>query len=283
MPDYGHELAFGTFITPQSRRPGEVLALAQLTERVGFDLVSFQDHPYQPAFLDAWTLLSWVAAQTQTLTVAPNLLSLPLRQPTVVARAAASLDLLSGGRVELGLGTGTFWDGIGSMGGRLQRNQRRVSPGAAGTVDRAAAGAGARARVKHVHPRQRRPAGHPALRRTGRAGATRGGQPGTAGGRQSDRGGARPKSTGPLPQGIDYGRLNHRWDKDVAPQLKGPCLSFETDQRPERPKEPSPASTHPVAALKERYDPDDLFKQNFPIPPAADVSRQQAATVDDRL
>ena len=52
MPDYGHELAFGTFLTPQSQRPADVVALAQLTERVGFDLVSFQDHPYllPPAF-----------------------------------------------------------------------------------------------------------------------------------------------------------------------------------------------------------------------------------------
>jgi Luciferase-like monooxygenase/FAD binding domain len=125
MPDYGHDLAFGTFLTPRSQRPGDVVALAQLTERAGFDLVSFQDHPYQPAFLDAWTLLSWVAAQTQTLTVAPDVLNLPLRQPAVVARAAASLDLLSGGRVELGLGTGAFWDGIESMGGQ------RLSPGQA--------------------------------------------------------------------------------------------------------------------------------------------------------
>ena len=38
MPDYGHELAFGTFITPRSQRPGDVVALAQLTERAGFDL-----------------------------------------------------------------------------------------------------------------------------------------------------------------------------------------------------------------------------------------------------
>jgi alkanesulfonate monooxygenase SsuD/methylene tetrahydromethanopterin reductase-like flavin-dependent oxidoreductase (luciferase family) len=125
MPDYGHELAFGTFLTPQSQRPADVVALAQLTERVGFDLVSFQDHPYQPKFLDAWTVLSWVAAQTRTLKIAPNVLNLPLRQPAVVARAAASLDLLSGGRVELGLGTGVVWDGIASMGGK------RLSPGQA--------------------------------------------------------------------------------------------------------------------------------------------------------
>ena len=117
MPDYGRELAFGTFVTPQSAQPAEAVALARLTERAGLDLVTFQDHPYQPAFLDTWTLLSWVAAQTERVRVSPNVLNLPLRPPAVVARAAASLDLLSGGRFELGLGAGTFWDAIEAMGG----------------------------------------------------------------------------------------------------------------------------------------------------------------------
>jgi alkanesulfonate monooxygenase SsuD/methylene tetrahydromethanopterin reductase-like flavin-dependent oxidoreductase (luciferase family) len=117
MPDYGHDLAFGTFITPQNQRPQDVVALAQLTEASGLDLATFQDHPYQSAFLDTWTLLSWVAAQTETLRVAANVLNLPLRPPAVLARSAASLDLLSGGRVELGLGAGAFWDAIEAMGG----------------------------------------------------------------------------------------------------------------------------------------------------------------------
>lgn len=117
MPDYGHDLSFGTFLTPRNQRPHEVVALAELAERAGLDLVTFQDHPYQPRFLDTWTLLSWVAARTDTLRVAPNVLNLPLRQPAVIARAAASLDLLSGGRVELGLGAGAFWDAIAAMGG----------------------------------------------------------------------------------------------------------------------------------------------------------------------
>src|ERR671923_117292 len=120
MADYGHELAFGTFITPQSGRPDEVVSLAQATERAGLDLVTFQDHPYQPAFLDTWTLLSWVAAQTETLRISPNVLNLPLRPPAVVARAAASLDLLSGGRFELGLGAGAFWEAVGAMGGPVR-------------------------------------------------------------------------------------------------------------------------------------------------------------------
>jgi alkanesulfonate monooxygenase SsuD/methylene tetrahydromethanopterin reductase-like flavin-dependent oxidoreductase (luciferase family) len=117
MADYGHELLVGTFITPQDQAPQETVALAQLTERAGLDLVTFQDHPYQPAYLDTWTLLSYVAAKTDRVRLSGNVLNLPLRQPAVLARAAASLDLLSGGRFELGLGAGSFWDAIVAMGG----------------------------------------------------------------------------------------------------------------------------------------------------------------------
>jgi alkanesulfonate monooxygenase SsuD/methylene tetrahydromethanopterin reductase-like flavin-dependent oxidoreductase (luciferase family) len=117
MVDYGHELAFGTFITPLNQRPDDVVALARLTERAGLDLVTFQDHPYQRAFLDTWTLLTWVAAQTERVRLSGNVLNLPLRPPAVLARAAASLDLLSGGRFELGLGAGSFWEAIEAMGG----------------------------------------------------------------------------------------------------------------------------------------------------------------------
>jgi alkanesulfonate monooxygenase SsuD/methylene tetrahydromethanopterin reductase-like flavin-dependent oxidoreductase (luciferase family) len=117
MPDYGHDLTFGTFLTPQNQRPEDVVALAQLTEAAGLDLATFQDHPYQAGYLDTWTLLTWVAARTETLRVAANVHSLPLRPPAVLARSAASLDLLSGGRFELGLGAGAFWDAIEAMGG----------------------------------------------------------------------------------------------------------------------------------------------------------------------
>ncbi len=94
-----------------------MVGLAQLSEQLGLDLVTFQDHPYQPRFLDTWTLLSYVAASTVQIGLAPNVLNLPLRPPAVVARAAASLDLLSGGRVDLGLGAGAFGDAVAAMGG----------------------------------------------------------------------------------------------------------------------------------------------------------------------
>jgi alkanesulfonate monooxygenase SsuD/methylene tetrahydromethanopterin reductase-like flavin-dependent oxidoreductase (luciferase family) len=118
MTDYGHPLLFGSFLTPAAADPERVVGLTQRSERLGLDLVTVQDHPYQPRFLDTWTLLSYLAARTRSVRLAANVTNLPLRPPAVLARSVASLDLLSGGRVELGLGAGAFWDAIEAMGGR---------------------------------------------------------------------------------------------------------------------------------------------------------------------
>ena len=117
MGDYGHDLSFGIFVTPKADTAGHVLRLARRAEAAGLDWVSVQDHPYQPAFLDAWTLLTAIAATTERVSVFPNVANLPLRPPAVLARAVASLDILSGGRAELGIGTGAFWEAIAAMGG----------------------------------------------------------------------------------------------------------------------------------------------------------------------
>jgi alkanesulfonate monooxygenase SsuD/methylene tetrahydromethanopterin reductase-like flavin-dependent oxidoreductase (luciferase family) len=115
--DHGHDLLFGTFVTPTVTNAQEVLDLAVTADRAGLDLVTFQDHPYQPTFLDTWTLLAYAAARTEHVRLSGNVLSSPLRPPAVLAKAAASLDVLSGGRLELGIGAGAFWDGIAAMGG----------------------------------------------------------------------------------------------------------------------------------------------------------------------
>ena len=120
----GQDLIFGTFVTPSSKEPQRSVMLARLAEDVGLDLVTFQDHPYQPAFLDTYALLAYVAARTERVQLAANVTNLPLRPPAVLARTAASVDLLSGGRFVLSLGAGAFWEAIEAMGGL------RLSPGA---------------------------------------------------------------------------------------------------------------------------------------------------------
>ena len=117
MTDYGHDLRFGIFPTPDAGSPHHVVELARLADAAGLDLVSVQDHPYQRRHLDTWTLLSFLGAATSRIHLSPNVVNLPLRPPAVLAKSAASLDVLTGGRVELGLGAGAFWDGVVAAGG----------------------------------------------------------------------------------------------------------------------------------------------------------------------
>ena len=107
----------GVFVVPDASDPQLTLDQIVAADRAGLDLVGVQDHPYQRRFFDTWTLLSYVAARTERITLLPDVINLPLRQPAVLAKAAASLDVLSGGRVELGLGAGAFWEAVEAMGG----------------------------------------------------------------------------------------------------------------------------------------------------------------------
>lgn len=117
MTDYGRPLEFGWFAGPDAGDAKELLAAARLADRVGLDLIGVQDHPYNAGHLDAFTLLSAMAAVTDNVRLFPDVANLPLRGPVMMGRAISSLDVLSEGRAELGLGTGVFWDGIAAMGG----------------------------------------------------------------------------------------------------------------------------------------------------------------------
>src|SRR3712207_5925138 len=123
MSDYGRELEFGASVEPMADPPDWAARVAQAADRAGLDLVGIQDHPYQRRFLDTWTLISTLVPVTEQVRFFPDVASLPLRPPTLLAKAAASLDVLSGGRVEVGLGA--FWEAIEAMGGP------RRSPGEA--------------------------------------------------------------------------------------------------------------------------------------------------------
>ncbi len=118
--DHGRPVRFGVFITPDATQPDRPLALAALADELGYDLIGVQDHPYQRRFFDTWTLLTAMAMGTKNIRLFPDVANLPLRPPAVLAKAAASLDLLSGGRAELGLGAGGFWDAIKAMGGPVR-------------------------------------------------------------------------------------------------------------------------------------------------------------------
>jgi hypothetical protein len=108
---------YGLSITPAWADQAAVFRLAELADSSGLDLIGIQDHPYQWRFHDTWTLISFLAARTSRIRLFPDVVNLRLRPPALLAKAAASLDVLSGGRVELGLGAGGFGEAAAAMGG----------------------------------------------------------------------------------------------------------------------------------------------------------------------
>lgn len=89
------------------------VALARRAEELGFAALWFRDVPLlDPQFgdigqiYDPWVYLGYIAAQTQKIALTTGAIVLPLRHPLHVAKAAASVDLLSGGRMVLGVASG---------------------------------------------------------------------------------------------------------------------------------------------------------------------------------
>ena len=111
------DVTLGIFVVPDAGDPASTIEQILTADRSGLEIVGVQDHPYQPRFFDTWTLLAYAAGRTERVRFLPDVLNLPLRLPTLIAKSAASLDVLSSGRVELGVGAGFFWDGIAAMGG----------------------------------------------------------------------------------------------------------------------------------------------------------------------
>jgi alkanesulfonate monooxygenase SsuD/methylene tetrahydromethanopterin reductase-like flavin-dependent oxidoreductase (luciferase family) len=92
---------------------GELLERALLCDELGFHSVWFMDHLYPPEMpqvpsFEAWTVATAVLARTTRLRVGHLVLSHTFRHPALLAKMAASLDVISGGRLEIGLGSGSY-------------------------------------------------------------------------------------------------------------------------------------------------------------------------------
>jgi alkanesulfonate monooxygenase SsuD/methylene tetrahydromethanopterin reductase-like flavin-dependent oxidoreductase (luciferase family) len=109
--------SFGVFLVPNAADYPDLLRQVAAAEQGGLELIGIQDHPYQRRYLDTFALIGDLLARTERLRLFPDVANLPLRPPAVLAKLAASLDLMSGGRFELGIGAGAFWDGVAAMGG----------------------------------------------------------------------------------------------------------------------------------------------------------------------
>ena len=120
-----NEPYFGISITPYSSDSDNIFKIAKTADEAGLDIVGIQDHPYNGSFFDTWTLISALAASTGKIRYFPDVSDLPMRQPAILAKSVATLDILTKGRFELGLGAGGFWDAIQSWGG-TRRNPREA-------------------------------------------------------------------------------------------------------------------------------------------------------------
>lgn len=107
----------GLFLDPSAAVLPEALEIAQIADDGGLDFIGVQDHPYQRRFLDTFQLIAFLMGQTSKVRFFPDVACLPLRPPAMLAKWSASLDVMSKGRFELGIGAGGFWDAIEAMGG----------------------------------------------------------------------------------------------------------------------------------------------------------------------
>ena len=132
--------------------PENAVAMAQGAEEAGFDSVWTVEHVVVPAgyasqypysrdgrmpgaddvpIPDPLIWLSWVAGQTTTLKLATGILILPQRNPVVTAKAVATLDRLSGGRVLLGVGAGWLQEEFDCLGVPFEERGERLDDGIA--------------------------------------------------------------------------------------------------------------------------------------------------------
>ena len=121
--------------------PAAIRDFAQAAEALGYSHLLIYDHvlgadpdrpdplpgPYtkEHSFHEPFVTLAFLAAVTTTLELAPAVIILPQRQTALVAKQAAQLDLLSGGRLRLGVGTGWNWVEYEALGENFRNRGRR--------------------------------------------------------------------------------------------------------------------------------------------------------------
>jgi alkanesulfonate monooxygenase SsuD/methylene tetrahydromethanopterin reductase-like flavin-dependent oxidoreductase (luciferase family) len=105
-----HPCRFGVLVLPNSEW-SEILRCSKHVEDLGFDLVTTADHfvdwsdTSQP-WHEGWSILAALAMATQRIRIATYVTQFPLRHPAMLARQALTIDHISNGRLEIGLGTG---------------------------------------------------------------------------------------------------------------------------------------------------------------------------------
>jgi alkanesulfonate monooxygenase SsuD/methylene tetrahydromethanopterin reductase-like flavin-dependent oxidoreductase (luciferase family) len=127
------QVSFGIYVPQVALGFEELLARAQRCEALGITSFWLYDHLYAPGLpaqdaLEAWTLATGLLMRTTTLRVGHLVIDNNLRHPAVLGKMATTLDVMSGGRLELGIGSGSYEEehrqaGLpwGSLGERSER------------------------------------------------------------------------------------------------------------------------------------------------------------------
>jgi alkanesulfonate monooxygenase SsuD/methylene tetrahydromethanopterin reductase-like flavin-dependent oxidoreductase (luciferase family) len=107
------KVEFGIYVPQLGFDYSQIRERADACEALGFHSIWFFDHLYGPELpdlpaLEGWTLATAVLAQTTRLRVGHLVLSATFRHPALLAKMATTLDVISGGRLELGLGSGSY-------------------------------------------------------------------------------------------------------------------------------------------------------------------------------
>jgi len=112
MP-YRERVRFGVYLPQVAFSFEEIRSRVVACEAAGLDSVWFMDHLHPPGMpgipsFEAWTLASALAPLTSRIRLGHLVLANSFRHPAVLAKMAATLDVISGGRLELGIGSGSY-------------------------------------------------------------------------------------------------------------------------------------------------------------------------------
>jgi probable F420-dependent oxidoreductase len=119
--------------------PASAVQVAQAAEAAGFEsvwtgehivlpdpmLASFPLAPETP-MLDTVVALTWIAAHTKRLRIASGIIVLPLRNPVLLAKELASVDVISGGRLIIGVGAGWLEPEFKALGVPMERRGEKM-------------------------------------------------------------------------------------------------------------------------------------------------------------
>ena len=125
---FGVHLPMMGFVRGEAASREQIISFAQKAEELGYDSLSVNDHiVFRTAWLDAISSLSAIAATTHRLKIGTSILNIVIRNPVICAKALSSIDILSSGRLFVGLGPGSYKGDYDACGVPFEDRWKRFS------------------------------------------------------------------------------------------------------------------------------------------------------------